>query len=349
MNLDEGTQRKPIVVVEDHLYHIGEILQMLLSDAPEIAAQLCLVCLDRPGPDTDAAAADWLAQAPDVTVAAAVNPGVIPAADRERLVTLPPACFEDTPTYCRTVAGLLRPGGLLLQDIQLGTLRFLPDERWWESIYLANTIRGMFATLPPHCRFMSNKSGFEATFGADLFEVGFDPREVLAKHRLPELLVPVLQRFRRRTFPLLCRLPGPDGWPQELWLNDDPREPLQPQTFCDLVLWHDRRRQTKLLGTRLKTRSGKNELLLKRDTKEFETWQGLVTAFLDAGPGLPVREVGRRLAPEDAGNAEISNAAARHIHALRARLNDPTLIQTEDHHYRLGTRWTIAEVKPYSG
>lgn len=38
--------------------------------------------------------------------------------------------------------GMLRPGGLLLQDIQLATLGFIPPNRWWESIYLANTLRG---------------------------------------------------------------------------------------------------------------------------------------------------------------------------------------------------------------
>ena len=54
---------------------------------------------------------------------------------------------------------MLRPGGLVLQDIQLATLGFIPPDRWWESIYLANTVRGMFAENPPTCRFLSNKSG----------------------------------------------------------------------------------------------------------------------------------------------------------------------------------------------
>ncbi len=348
MKRDDALQRKPIVVVEDHLYHIGEILQMLCDQAPDLAAQLCLVCLDRPGPDTDAAVADWLARQPDLLVAAAVAPSAVPDCDRARLRTLAPVCFTDATTYCRTVAGLLRPGGLLLQDIQLSTLQFLPDERWWESIYLANTIRGMFAVAPPHGRFMSNKSGFEATFGADLFEVGFDPREVLAKHRLAEQLVPVLQRFRRRAFPLVCRLPADDGWPRDLWLSDHPDEPLRPETFADLLLWCDRHGVSKLCGAQVKPRAGKSDIPLKTDSRELETWRDLVDAFLADRPGLPVRTLGRRLAPDDAGNAEIANAAARHIHALRARLLDGSLIETQDSHYRLGARRVIGSVAPFA-
>lgn len=348
MKRDDALQRKPIVVVEDHLYHIGEILQMLCDHAPALAAQLCLVCLDRPGPDTDAAVADWLAREPDLIVAAAVAPAAVPACDRARLVTLAPACFTDATTYCRTVAGLLRPGGLLLQDIQLSTLQFLPDERWWESIYLANTIRGMFAVAPPNGRFMSNKSGFEATFGADLFEVGFDPREVLAKHRLAEQLVPVLQRFRRRAFPLVCRLPGDDGWPRDLWLSETPQASPPPERFAELLLWRDRHGAHKLCGSQVKPRGGKTEIPLKADSRELETWRDLVDAFLADGPGLPVRTLGARLAPDGAAGAELANAAARHIHGLRARLADPGLIETQDHHYRFGAQRLIGRVAPFA-
>ena len=44
-----GFARRPLVVVEDHLHHVSELLDVL-SEA-EIR-QTTVVCLDRPGPDT---------------------------------------------------------------------------------------------------------------------------------------------------------------------------------------------------------------------------------------------------------------------------------------------------------
>ena len=133
-----GFHRRPIVVVEDHLYHITQLLDALSDLAPDLLAQTTVLCLERPGPDTDATVERWRADHPDLRVAAATSEG-----------TLDPQVFTSSNAFCRTLAGMLRPGGLLVQDIQLSTLTFLPVDRWWESIYLAATVRGMFPFPPP--------------------------------------------------------------------------------------------------------------------------------------------------------------------------------------------------------
>src|SRR5687767_8860017 len=133
--------RRPIVVVEDHLYHITLLLQALAGMAPALLPQVTVVCLDRPGPDTRATVERWLAAWPDLQIAAAL-PDPLKRASSGAL-PLDPQVFTAANAFCRAVAGLLRPGGILLQDIQLATLSFLPADRWWESIYLAATVRGM--------------------------------------------------------------------------------------------------------------------------------------------------------------------------------------------------------------
>jgi hypothetical protein len=56
--------------------------------------------------------------------------------------------------------------------------------------------------------------------------------------------------------------------------------------------------------------------------------------------------IGERIGPREAGRAEVTNLAARHIHTLRHRLTDTSAIVTADHAYRiapgLGLAMTVA-------
>jgi hypothetical protein len=302
-----GLERRPIVVVEDHLYHITQLLEALSGLAPSLLAQTAVLCLERPGPDTDATVERWRAAYPDLRVEAAG--------------TLDPEVFTNANAFCRTLAGMLRPGGLLVQDIQLSTLTFLPADRWWESIYLAATVRGMFASRPPACRFFSNKRGYGATFGRDLVEAGFDPRDVIEKDELSRVVVPALRSYLDRRFP--WRLEG-------IAVGSTEEDRQEVEDALDLVVWRDADGAIALGGRALTRR-----VQLKPGSQEGLTWERLIEDRLEGGEGVPVVEVGERLAPEGALRAEATNVAARHLHVLRSRLEEPGAIVTAQHAYRL--------------
>jgi hypothetical protein len=338
---ETGFARRPVVAVEDHLHHVSELLDALA--APGLLEQVTVVCLDRPGPDTDRAVERWLAAFPGLQVAASWD-GPAPPAD-PRFLPLDRALFEDSNRFSRAVAGLLRPGGLLIQDVQLSTLRFLPADRWWESIFLASTVRGMFADRPPACRFLSNKRGYQATFGRDLLEAGFDPRDVLDKSELSSVVVPVIRSFLERSFPLVLRFAlGKEEEPQTRALARVEPERLEAERELDLVLWS--LDPVVELGGRLIEGPPGSRVALKPGSQEAATWAGLLEDRLAGGDGLPVVEVGRRLAPEGAGKAEMTNLAARHLHVLRGRLTDGGAIVTLHHAYRLSDRLRIGRVTP---
>ena len=94
------------------------------------------------------------------------------------------------------------PIWLLVQDVQLSTLTFLPADRWWESIYIAATVRGLFGEHAPAVRFISNKRDYTATFGRLLADAGFDPRDVMDKGELDTMVVPTLADYLETAFPM---------------------------------------------------------------------------------------------------------------------------------------------------
>jgi hypothetical protein len=323
--------RRPIVVVEDHLYHITQLVEALAERAPGLLRHTAVLCLERPGPDTDATVARWLAAAPDLQVAAAAPvPGVS---------ALDPQVFSSSSVFCRTLAGMLKPGGLLLQDVHLATLTFLPADRWWESIYLAATVRGMFPSRTPVCRFFSNKRGYGATFGRDLAEAGFDPRDMIEKDELEKVVIPALRSHLERRFPWRLEPAG-----EALGTTEEDRR--EAEEVMDLLAWVDADGGLSLGGRIVPRR-----LQLKAGSQEGRTWLALIEDRLNDGSiggGLPIQEIGERLAPEGALKAEITNVAARHLHLLRSRLEGPAAIVTAHHAYRLqdGLRVGAARRRP---
>lgn len=327
--------RRPVVVVEDHLAHLSELVAAIAADCPRLAASLTLVCVDRPGPDTDRAVDDWLDALPAVQVVAATEPVAA------RVEPLRPDALEAQSAYCSTIARCVRPGGLLVQDVQLGTLRFISAERWWESIYLASTVRGMLSQRPPSCRFISNKQGYEATFGRDLVEAGFDARDVIDKRELHQVVVPTLRAALDAGFPLDLTFVTADGEHGASVVGDDAAARAEVEANLDLVLWPWRDGTVELGGRALEVAGERRCLSVRGDSPEAVTWGELVNGRLDGDAGVGVLEVGARVAPAGAGRAESTNAAARHIHTLRGRLADRAAIVTADHAYRLSASLAV--------
>jgi hypothetical protein len=326
-----GLERRPLVFVEDHLYHTTEVLEALARARPDLLAQVTVCALDRSGPDTDAAIADWGRRFPDVQVLAPASPAMRPG-----VAPLAPDALRDAPALARRLAALLRPGGLLVQDVQLSTLAFVPADRWWESIYIAATVRGLFADRAPLVRFMSNKRGYAATFGRDLLDAGFDPRDVMDKAAVDDVIVPTVAAATDDAFP--ARLRAGDG--SHILATDDASR-REVDAAMDLVVW--RLGDGAAVSGRL---VAEERLALRAASHEAASWAALVEDHLAGGAGLAVQDVGRRVGPPEAERAELSNVAARHVHALRARLTDAGAIVTAEHRYRLRADLRAGLVNP---
>lgn len=338
-----GFTRRPLVFVEDQLHHVGELLAVIAEGDRPLLAHVTALCLDRPGPDTARCVERWLNEYPEIQIAASADGVAIP-----RLRPLEPAVFASSSRYCKEVAGLLRPGGLLVQDIQLSTLAFLPEDRWWESIFLASTVRGMFATQPPAVRFLSNKRGYEATFGRDLLDAGFDPRDVMDKSELAATVIPVVRAYLDRGFPWRLRfaVPGESGGsPLERAVAGGEGNVREIEDGLDLVLWL-KGGAVELGGKIVGGEGERRRLTLRPGSHEAKSWTDLVEDRLSGGAGIPVTDVGRRVAPEGAGRAELTNLAARHAHGLRSRLSAPGALLTLDHAYRLEAGLAVGVVRP---
>ena len=318
---EAGRTRRPVVAIEDHLYHTGELLDAVAAAAPNRLQHLTVCALDRPGPDTAAAVAEWTSRYPGVQILTWRGLGEQKPADHG--------------SFARAIAKLVRPGGVVLQDIQLETLPFIPADRWWESIYLGATIRGLFADRPPVIRFCSNKRGYDVTFGKDLLDAGFDPRDVMQKSDMAKTVVPAVLRLMDVQFPLTLMVPGSKGaggargdeGTSVLPVSDADRAEVERE--CDVVLWRAS------AGTTIGGRSLASQMSLKTGAPEIETWRLMIQDRLSGGEGIAVIDVGQRLAEAGAERAELTNVAARHIHGLRARLADADAIQTAHHRYRL--------------
>ena len=341
--LDEpGFERRPLVFVEDHLYHTAELLSVVGAMRPDLVACMTAVGLDRPGPDTDATVEEWRTRYPALQIVAPVTSRGAAGTASPCVRALDASDIADAAAYARLVARLVRPGGLLVQDVQLSTLSFLPADRWWESIYLAATVRGMFPARAPDVRFLSNKRGYSATFGRDLIDAGFDPRDVMDKSALGDVVVPAIGALFDRAFPfsLSARLPPrhTTDWP--VGGSDADRRELEET--LDLVLWPAASGVE--IGGRL-VAGANGRITFRTASPEAATWEHLIGDALTNGAGLPVVDLGSRIGPANADRAELTNLAARHIHTLRGRLRAADALVTVNHAYRLSDQLRIGSVR----
>src|SRR6185436_11683890 len=85
-----GFERRPLVCVEDHLYHTTEMLTAMQAARPDLLALTTICAIDRRGPDTDATVAAWLDRYPDVQV-------IAPGASGARSIDLADADIASAP------------------------------------------------------------------------------------------------------------------------------------------------------------------------------------------------------------------------------------------------------------
>lgn len=333
-----GLVRRHVVAVEDHFYHTAAFIDAVARTSPELLAWTTVCAIDAPGPDTTRAVREWLERHGQLQVAARVELDDLPPDHARRVMRIDPSQLEDLSGFARMVASLLLPGGLLVQDVHLSTLGFVPHDRWWESIYTAATVRGMFPDRSPAVRFLSNKRGYAATFGRDLMDAGFDPRDVMDKAELETTIVPAIAREVRDRFPLALELSTTAPSPA-IPVSDHAAARRELETGIDVLEW-DVSGKLELGGRLLGA-----PVVFRAASQEGATWQALIDDRLTGGAGVPVLEVGTRLAPSGAERAEASNLAARHIHGLRARLSNPAAILTMNHAYRLDERLLVGRVR----
>ncbi|HYN06638.1 MAG TPA: hypothetical protein VES67_04545 [Vicinamibacterales bacterium] len=342
--LDEpGFERRPLVFVEDHLYHTAELLAAVAAVRPELIACTTAVGIDRPGPDTDATIAEWRTRHPALQIVAPLGGHGDETSASPFVRVLEPADTADAAAFARLVARLLRPGGVLIQDVQLSTLPFVPAERWWESIYVAATVRGMFPARPPIVRFLSNKRGYSATFGRDLLDAGFDPREVMDKSALRDVVVPTVASLFDRAFSKVLDARLPPGRKTSWPIGESDVDRREIEDVLDLVLWSSGSGLE--LGGRIVSGSA-GRITFRTASPEADTWKHLLEDALAEGTGLPVVDVGSRIGPASAERAELTNLAARHFHTLRGRLRSADAIATVNHAYRLNDTLRVGSIRP---
>ena len=318
------------------MYHTAEMLDVIDRVAPQLLAWTTCCAVEDPGGDTTAAVASWLERFETLQIAARVDRRHIRADHAARLLPIEPRSLTEGPAFARLVASLLRPGGILLQDVHLSTLRFIPADRWWESIYIAATVRGTFARRPPAVRFLSNKRGYTATFGRDLMQAGFDPREVMDKAELETAIVPSIAHGVRTQFPFeLTSCDRAGAMP----VSSDEDDRGEINGSLDLVLW-DLPGRMELGG-----RSASAPVTFRSGSQEARTWRQLIADRIENGAGLLIASVGERLAEPGAERAEMSNLAARHMHGLRSRLVNPQSILTVNHAYQLDPALVVGLVR----
>ena len=99
---------RPLVVVEDRVYHISELLGTIQRSASHLLPNLTVVCLDRIGPDTDAAVSDWQKDYPTLQIASRIEDLSLLEISPQKIFRLPDDVFVNQNDYCRTIAGLIR-------------------------------------------------------------------------------------------------------------------------------------------------------------------------------------------------------------------------------------------------
>ena len=174
---------------------------------------------------------------------------------------------------------------------------------------------------PPTVRFLSNKRGYAATFGRDLLEAGFDPRDVMDKSAM--LGRPSCRRSRAfldRAVPARsCARATATGGRRRLAGRPRRRRTCASSRPDSTSCSGRPAASSSAAGS---SRSPDARRARARGGHEAETLaRAHRRSAATAGRRSPVVDVGERVGPPDAERAELTNLAARHVHTLRSRLD----------------------------
>ena len=227
-----------------------------------------------------------------------------------------------TPAFARDASRrLLRPGGLLVQDVQLSTLPFVPADRWWESIYRrrhrARPVRRAARRRCGSCRTSAatrRRSAAICSRRASIRATSW------TRPSSPPVVVPAIAAIRRPAFPLIARRRGSPtavGASRRVARRAERAELARRRSTCVAVAELPRRTRTRRPPRRARAAAA---LTRRGEPRGRRSWRALSTTASTGGAGLPVIGVGERVGPPGADRAEPTNLAARHIHTLRSRL-----------------------------
>ena len=325
MWLERGIERRPLVFVEDHLYHTANCSPRSPRPGPISSRTPRWCALDRPGPDTDAAVAEWLR-------------ALSGAADRRALRRARDRVLRDrgvdlaTPRRRAAHAGCSAPAASSSRTCSSARCRFFRPIAGGSRSTSRPRCAACSPIAPPAVRFLSNKRGYAATFGRDLLDAGFDPRDVMDKSAIADARS---CRRSRRSFDRdvsaaqldARRLSRHRGAGRSA--DADAERATSSGARRRAVADGARRARRRAVGAPVPGRRSRRAA--SRPKRDVATADRRSAAD---GDGLAVVDVGARLGPPDAERAELTNLAARHVHTLRGRLDDAGAIVTAHHAYR---------------
>ncbi len=350
---EKGFQRRPIVVIEDHLNHLSDICEWLQAEDPNLLRLVTLVGLDQGGPDSRRSVRDWLQEYPAIQVAAHLAEEDAPERTRrypDRLLYIASDLLSSASPVelSELIPSLVRPGGFLLQDVQLETLHFIPADRRWESIRrLTAVVRGMVPGRPPVCWFMSNKRNPFRRLRNALKDLNFEPRHFLDKDDLEKYVVPTIQGFLEDSMPFSLRVTQHGELICDTVVGEEDLDDVMSGT--DLTLWQagDALR----LGGRL-IKGG----VLKRDFDGAEgtAWRELVADRFAQGGGVKTRRFGELRSPdapagmprEDDAIREWAYGLVYNMRSVVQGANPKSVLKNKNKTYYLADRLRVGWVTP---
>ncbi len=285
-----------MVIVEDKPRHISTLVAELRKCPEELRGLITIVCLAEGHGDTASAVAKWLASDLDLHVLTLPGSATSNLQKRfgERYGVLNPRITQDMESYARELRTLVRPGGLLIQDVVLNPLRFTDPDKW-KSVYAAGQVRSLLMPRGPQLWFMTNKSlrvphvlRAKEDVKAEEF---FDKEDHLAG------IVSSLRRFVKEHFP--WRLHLSDGRVAAVGIGDDD----DVSHNVDLVVWATTRMKRtvggRLIQWQVHNKGGKPSLRWRPPLSNVDAEAvvpalvSLVRDRINHGPGLPTTVFGR--------------------------------------------------------